>query len=191
MRAAVFLERDGVLNHARVERLLQASPRTLDEFKIKEEAIEPLRALKEAGFLLLATTNQPGLSRGYQSRRELDLMHNILQRRFALDDMQICPHDEMDRCPCRKPKPGLLTEAAFKWKLDLDRCFVISEKWQDAEAAHNAGCTSLLIKSPWNGSGHRDFILPDLQAVVHKILQIQLGMLASNEGPMAMAQLRT
>ena len=181
MRAAVFLERDGVLNHARIERLLQTSPLTLDEFRINEEAIEPLRALKEAGFLLLATTNQPGLSRGYQSRRELDLMHGMLQKRFALDDIQVCPHDEMDRCPCRKPKPGLLTEAAFKWKLDLDRCFVISEKWQDAEAAHNAGCTSLLIKSPWNGSGHRDFILPNLRAVAHKILQIQLGALVCSE----------
>lgn len=181
MRAAVFFERDGVLNQARVERVSQVSPLTLDEFKVNEEAIEPLRALKQAGFLLLATTNQPGLSRGYQSRRELDIMHGILQKQFNLDDILLCPHDEMDRCPCRKPKPGLLTEAAFKWKLDLDRSFVVSHKWQDAEAAHNAGCTSLLIKSAWNGSGHRDFILPNLQAVVHKILQIQLGLLFSTE----------
>lgn len=175
MRTAVFLERDGVLNRVRMERQNQRTPLTLDEFVVVDDALEPVRALKAAGFLLLATTNQPGLSRGYQSRRELDLMHAILLKRFALDEILICAHDEMDRCPCRKPKPGLLMEAAFKWHLDLDRCFVISDKWQDAEAAHNAGCTSLLIQSPWNGSGHRDFIVPSLDAAVRKILHIQLA----------------
>ena len=177
MKAAVFLERDGVLNRVRTERQNQGTPLTLDEFIVVDDALEPIRALKAAGFLLLVTTNQPGLSRGYQSRRELDLMHAVLLKRFALDEILICAHDEMDHCPCRKPKPGLLTEAAFKWHLDLDRCFVISDKWQDAEAAHNAGCTSLLIQSPWNGSGHRDFIMPNLCAAVQKILQIQLAQL--------------
>ncbi|MFO1501240.1 MAG: HAD hydrolase-like protein [Verrucomicrobiota bacterium] len=99
-------------------------------------------------------------------------MHSILRKRLPLDDILICAHDEMDRCPCRKPKSGLLVEAVFKWHLDVDRCFVVSDKWQDAQAAHNAGCTSLLIQSPWIGSGHRDFTLPDLQAVVKKILQL-------------------
>jgi hypothetical protein len=64
-------------------------------------------------------------------------------------------------------------EAAFKWHLDLDRSFVISDKWQDAEAARTAGCTSLLIQSPWVGSVHRDFLLPDLNAVVEKILYLR------------------
>jgi D-glycero-D-manno-heptose 1,7-bisphosphate phosphatase len=155
-----------------VERQNQITPLTIDEFALNEEAIEPLRSLKRAGMLLLATTNQPGLPRGYQSRRELDLMHAIVRKRFPLDDLLMCPHDELDRCPCRKPKPGLFVEAAFKWHLDLERCFVLSDKWQDAQAAHNAGCASLLIQSPWNGSGHRDYIFANLQAAVDKILQI-------------------
>ncbi len=104
-------------------------------------------------------------------------MHDLLRKRLQVDDILVCPHDEMDDCPCRKPKPGLLQEAAFKWHLDLDRCFVVSDKWQDAEAARNAGCTSLLIRSPLNGAVHRDFTLPNLPAVVHKILQLQLGAL--------------
>jgi D-glycero-D-manno-heptose 1,7-bisphosphate phosphatase len=137
-------------------------------------AAAPLLAkLKMAGLLLIATTNQPGLSRGYQNRRELDRMHDLLRKTFALDDILVCPHDETDRCPCRKPKPGLLVEAAFKWHLDLDRSFVISDKWQDAEAARTAGCTSLLIDSPWLGKVHRDFVLPDLAAVVEKILRLK------------------
>ena len=100
-------------------------------------------------------------------------MHALLRAALPLDDILVCPHDETDRCPCRKPKPGLLTEAAFKWKLNLDRCFVISDKWHDAEAARTAGCTSLLMPSPWVGTVHRDFLLPSLEAVVDKILVLK------------------
>jgi histidinol phosphatase-like enzyme len=67
----------------------------------------------------------------------------------------------------------LLVEAAFKWHLDLDRSFVISDKWQDAEAARTAGCTSLLINSPFVGKAHKDFVLPDIGAVVEKILRLK------------------
>jgi D-glycero-D-manno-heptose 1,7-bisphosphate phosphatase len=173
MKSAVFIERDGVLNKARVERQQQLSPLTLDEFRVQKDAALLLLRLKTAGFVLIATTNQPGLSRGYQSRRELDLMHALLRRQLPLDDILVCPHDETDHCPCRKPAPGLIVEAVFKWHLDLDRSFVISDKWQDAEAARSAGCTSLLIQSPWLKFVRHDLILPDLAAVVGKILHLQ------------------
>jgi D-glycero-D-manno-heptose 1,7-bisphosphate phosphatase len=173
MKQAVFIERDGVLNDARVEKQQQVTPLTLEDFQLREEAVPLLKQLKAAGLLLIVTTNQPGLSRGYQSRRELDRMHERLRKAFLLDDILVCPHDETDRCPCRKPKPGLLAEAAFKWKLNLDHSFVISDKWQDAEAARLSGCTSLLLQSPWVGKVHRDFLLPDLAAVVEKILQLR------------------
>ena len=172
MKQAVFIERDGVLNRVRIERQYQVSPLTLDDFKIHEGAVPLLKKLKAAGLILFATTNQPGLSRGYQSRRELDRMHELLRKTFSLDDILVCPHDETDRCPCRKPKPGLIIEAGFKWHLDLDHSFVVSDKWQDAEAARFASCTSLLVKSPWIGSVHHDFLLPNFSAITEKILQL-------------------
>jgi D-glycero-D-manno-heptose 1,7-bisphosphate phosphatase len=171
MRPAVFIERDGILNLAQVERSHQITPLTVGEFRINNDALELLCGLKAAGLVLIATTNQPGLSRGYQSRWELDRMHGILKQRFPLDAILVCPHDENDNCPCRKPKPGLLLEAAFRWQLDLDRSFVISDKWQDAETARVAGCTSLLLRSPWIGRGHHDFILDSLRGMVDKIAQ--------------------
>jgi D-glycero-D-manno-heptose 1,7-bisphosphate phosphatase len=173
MKHAVFIERDGVLNAAKVEKLQQVSPLTLEDFRLNEEAVPLLKKLKSAGFVLIVTTNQPGLSRGYQNRRELDRMHDRLRKVFPLDDILVCPHDEHDRCPCRKPKPGLLVEAGFKWHLDLDHSFVISDKWQDAEAARIAGSTSLLMQSPWVGKVHRDFLLPDFEAAVGKILELK------------------
>jgi D-glycero-D-manno-heptose 1,7-bisphosphate phosphatase len=144
----------------------------MEEFHLNIGALAPLRQLKLAGFLLIATTNQPGLSRGYQNRRELDQMHGLLQRTFALDDLLVCPHDEMDRCPCRKPKPGLLTEAAFRWHLDLDHSFVISDKWPDAEAARAVGCTSIMLQSPWLGGVHHDLVVPDVSAAAEKVLHL-------------------
>lgn len=166
------MERDGVLNRVRVERQQQVSPAMAGEFHIARTARPLLQQLKAAGFVLIVTTNQPGISRGYLSRRELDQMHDRLRRELPVDDILVCPHDEMDLCPCRKPKPGLLLEASFKWQLDLDRSFVISDKWQDAEAARAAGCTSLLIRSPWLGSVHHDLVTDSFAAAVSKLLQL-------------------
>jgi D-glycero-D-manno-heptose 1,7-bisphosphate phosphatase len=173
MKRAVFIERDGILNEVRPGPKTQIAPLTIEEFKINKAAEPGLGKLKAAGFVLIVTTNQPGLSRGYQSRRELDRMHDIIKRCFPVDDIMVCPHDEADHCPCRKPRPGLLIEAAFKWHLNLDHSFVISDKWQDAEAARTAGCTSLLLKSPWVGTVHHDFVLPDLGAITEKILSLK------------------
>lgn len=173
MKRAVFIERDGVLNEVQLGPKNQIAPLTLEEFKVRKEAEPALSKLKKAGYVLIVTTNQPGLSRGYQSRRELDRMHDIIRRCFPVDDIMVCPHDEADHCPCRKPRPGLLIEAAFKWHLNLDQSYVISDKWHDAEAARTAGCTSLLISSPWVGKVHHDFVLPDIAAVAEKILSLR------------------
>ena len=172
MKSGVFFERDGVLNLVRVEREHPVTPLTFDQFHPNLEAKETLVELKAAGFVVLATTNQPGLSRGYQSRRELDRMHTLLLQTLPLDGILVCPHDETDSCPCHKPKPGLFDEAAFRWHLDLDRSFVVSDKWPDAQAAQLIGATSILLRSPWNGTGHHDFVLTNLRDAAQKILRL-------------------
>lgn len=171
MKAAVFLERDGVLNHVRVAGRNQMPPLRREDFLVREEARDALEQLKAAGYLILVTTNQPNVARGLLPRRELDAMHDHLRRLLPVDGVLLCAHDESDRCSCRKPGAGLFTEAAFRWHLDLDRSFVISDKWQDASAAFVAGCTSVLLKSPWNGSGHHDFLVKDLDEAAQRILQ--------------------
>ena len=173
MKAAVFLERDGVLNEVRVERQQPVSPLTLADFRVNEAAVPLVKKLKAAGLLLIATTNQPGLSRGYQARRDLDRMHEVLRATFALDDILVCPHEAADHCTCCPPKPGLLVEAGFKWRLNLEHCFVISDKWQDAEAARAASCTALLLQSPWNGKVRSGLVLPDFGAAVDKLLRLR------------------
>lgn len=172
MKPAAFIERDGVLNAIGVVGRQQVVPETLDRFQLKTEVAPLLLEMRAAGLLLIVTTNQPGLSGGSLSRRELDRMHQQLRATFPVDDVLVCPHEDSDRCPCRKPRAGLFKEAAFKWGIDLNRSFVISDKWQDAEAARRAGATSLLVQSPWLGDGHHDFVLPDLPTLVDKVLQL-------------------
>ncbi len=185
MKAAVFLERDGILNACEVRAGHQVSPLRLEEFKLLPEVGAELARLKEAGFLLIATTNQPAVSRGDLSRRELDLMHAVMRRKLPVDDVLICPYDDTTH-PCYKPHPGMFLEAAFKWSLDLDRSFVISDKWQDAKAAQIAGCTSVLVESPWIGHDHHDFVVPNLSSAVSKILQLH-ATLFTHELPVAVA----
>ncbi len=172
MKAALIVERDGILNHDCVVGNKPLSPLSLGQLAPRTESIEPLRQIKAAGYLLIATTHQPKLSRGELDRRELDRMHDLLRRIFSLDDFLICPHDAADFCPCRKPKPGLLLEAAFKWHHNLEQSFVLGNKWQDAEAAHNAGCISLLLDSPWIGQGHHDLVLPSVAEAARQIARL-------------------
>jgi D-glycero-D-manno-heptose 1,7-bisphosphate phosphatase len=173
MKVGVFLERDGILNLVRMEGQHPVSPLRAEDFCLNGDACEPLQRLKQAGYLLIATTNQPEISSGRLLRQELERMHDLLRQRFHLEDVLVCHHSADDQCPCRKPKAGLLKEAAFKWHLDLEHSFVVSDKWYDAEAAHNAGCRSIIIRAPWNGAGHHDMIVPSLAAAADKILQLQ------------------
>jgi D-glycero-D-manno-heptose 1,7-bisphosphate phosphatase len=174
MRAAIFLERDGILNMEGSDRNYPTSPTTEEQFRPNLEAVEPLSLLKAAGFLLIVTTNQPAISNGQMTRYELERIHARLRKVFPVDDIFVCPHDAGDFCPCRKPKPGLFTEAAFKHHINLDGSFVVSNKWQDAEAARIIGCMSIMIQSPWVGRGHHDVILPDFQAVADRLLRKSL-----------------
>lgn len=172
MKQAVFLERDGILNEVKVERGHPVSPSEVQDFQMKPEAIRALRQLKDAGFLLIVTTNQPGLSQGTLQRRDLDLMHLLLTRKFPIDEIMVCPHLESDGCSCRKPLPGMLMEARHKHHLDLDHSFTVSDRWQDAEAAHRAGSHSILIRSPWMGTGHHDCIVESFDEAVSRILYL-------------------
>jgi D-glycero-D-manno-heptose 1,7-bisphosphate phosphatase len=170
MKTAVFIERDTLLNLANQKSGQQKSPTALEDFILNESALGALQRLKAAGFVLIATTNQPEISRGTLPRREMDRMHDKLRAAFPLDDIMFCPHDEDDECPCRKPRAGLFHEAAFKHHLLLGQSYVVSHRWQDVEAARRIGSVPVSIDSPWLGRGHHDFVVRDLDAAVDKIL---------------------
>lgn len=141
---AVFLDRDGVLNHAVVRDGKPYPPRNADETRVVDEAIEALALLKGAGFSLIVVTNQPDVARGTQTRAEVDAINAKLREVLPVDEFVVCDHDG-DGCDCRKPKPGGILAAAARRGIDVERSFMIGDRWRDVEAGQRAGCTALFI----------------------------------------------
>jgi D-glycero-D-manno-heptose 1,7-bisphosphate phosphatase len=144
-RRAVFLDRDGVLNRAVVRDGKPYPPQTVAEVEMMPEAPECLARLKAAGFLLLVVTNQPDVARGTQTRETVESINASLAARMPIDGFYVCYHDSADGCHCRKPKPGLLTDAAAEHSIDLAASFMIGDRYRDVEAAQAAGCISVWI----------------------------------------------
>lgn len=145
MRRAVFLDRDGVIN-ANIERdgrLL--APRSLDQFVIMPGVKEAVTKLREAGFVVIVVTNQPDIATGHITRALLDRMHEKLSTELAVDDIKVCPHVDADKCACRKPKPGLLREAAAERGIDLSASFMVGDRLSDMGAGKAAGCSTVWI----------------------------------------------
>ena len=144
-RRAVFLDRDGVINRARVVKGRPYPPRTLAELEVLPGVAEALQALTDAGFLLIVATNQPDVARGAILRAEVDAINARLMELLPLDDIRVCFHDSADGCGCRKPRPGLLADAARDYAINLAHSFMVGDRWRDIEAGRRAGCTTLFI----------------------------------------------
>jgi D-glycero-D-manno-heptose 1,7-bisphosphate phosphatase len=144
-RPAVFLDRDGVLNEAFIRDGVPTPPRSVAEFRLLPGVVDACTDLKRAGFALVVVTNQPDIARGTQTQAEVDLMHEQLRSLVPVDDVCVCPHDDVDACACRKPQPGMLLAAAERLGLDLARSACVGDRWRDVEAARRAGVTAIYV----------------------------------------------
>ena len=143
---AIFLDRDGVINRAFIRDGRSYSPASLDDFAILPGVPEALTALHHANFRLIIVTNQPDVGNGLQPLEVVEAMHRQLRRALPLDQIKVCYHTDADGCACRKPKPGLLLDAAREWQLDLSQCVMIGDRWRDIEAGKAAGCKTILVR---------------------------------------------
>jgi D-glycero-D-manno-heptose 1,7-bisphosphate phosphatase len=160
-RRAVFLDRDGVLNAAVVRDGRPYPPASLAEMTLLPGVEDACARLKKSGFLLIVVTNQPDIARGKAAIDEIEAINAALQARLGLDEICVCPHDDADNCACRKPKPGLLLDAAKRWKIDLAKSFMIGDRWRDVEAGRAAGCRTVFVDY---GYAERRPDAPDLVA---------------------------
>ncbi len=145
VKRAVFLDRDGVLNRAIVREGKPYPPASPGEVEIDAGVPAALARLKAAGFLLLVITNQPDVARGTETRENVEAIHARLRETLVVDEFLVCFHDDGDGCACRKPKPGLLLEAAARYNIDLPSAFVVGDRWRDIDAGHAAGCRTVWI----------------------------------------------
>ncbi|HZO94991.1 MAG TPA: transaldolase [Candidatus Baltobacteraceae bacterium] len=144
LKRAVFLDRDGVVNDA-VVRDGRPHPPTPEQLRIAADAPEALKALHDGGFELIVVTSQPDVARGTASLDALHAIERRLRDALPLDAFYVCPHDDADRCACRKPLPGLIETAACERGIDLGGSFLIGDRWRDVAAAQAAGVTSIFL----------------------------------------------
>jgi D-glycero-D-manno-heptose 1,7-bisphosphate phosphatase len=151
MRAAVFLDRDGILNRLVVRDGCAVSPRSFSQFEVLPGVAGALERLKRLGFLAIGVTNQPDIARGFLKPEDLERMHEYLRTTLPLDAIYTCPHVDGDGCACRKPKPGLLLRGAAEWQIRLEDSWVVGDSWKDLEAGRAARCNTCLVRTSATG----------------------------------------
>ncbi len=145
MKKAVFLDRDGVLNRSIVIDGMPTSPQSLGETTLYEDVEDACRRLRGAGYMLICVTNQPDIARGKQSLESIAEINTLIDSALRLDDIRVCPHDDGDACLCRKPKPGLITDACRDHCIDLSISFMVGDRWRDIDAGRAAGCATVFL----------------------------------------------
>ncbi len=170
MNRAVFLDRDGVINEVIVREGLPASPRSLEEFTLFQDLSAPLQRLADAGFLLFVVSNQPDVARGLLNAETLGRMGDRIRATLPIDGVYVCPHDDGDRCECRKPKPGLIHTIAQQQHITLAASYFIGDTWKDVEAGRSAGCRTILLRRPYNDGTDADHVVSNMVEATEMVL---------------------
>ena len=142
---AVFLDRDGVLVIPEFRDGRSFAPVTLEDYRFYPDAPEALSRLKAAGFRLIVVTNQPDVGKGLMPQLVADEMHERLRKALPVDLIKACFHTQLANCACRKPKPGMLLDAARELGIDLEKSYMVGDRASDVEAGKAAGCRTVFI----------------------------------------------
>ncbi len=170
----VFFDRDGIVNRSPgpgyVERW--------EDFHLLPEFPAVLATVTRLGYAAVIVTNQRGVALGNMTLETVQEIHrrlrDVLRTRHGLEilDVLCCPHDR-DECDCRKPKPGMLLEAARRHSLDLARSWMIGDSAKDVEAGRAAGCRTILVgdaEPPAPPPDHRFANMSALASGIAKLL---------------------
>lgn len=147
LKKAVFLDRDGVINHEVGDYIMR-----FEDFKILPHVASGLKALQDAGFLLIVITNQGGIAKGLYSHEVFQQMHDYLDTALAKDGVAItevyyCPHHpDYGKCLCRKPGSLLVEKAIAKYQVDASQSWFIGDKQRDMDSGSAAGVKGILIE---------------------------------------------
>lgn len=147
---AIFLDRDGTLNK------YCGFITKIEQIELLDGVAEAIRKINKSGYLAIVISNQPVIARGECSLDDLKQIHNKLETELGnqgayLDAIYFCPHHpdrgfEGERleykieCECRKPKPGMLLQAAKKYNIELTDSYMVGDSFRDIEAGLAAGC---------------------------------------------------
>jgi D-glycero-D-manno-heptose 1,7-bisphosphate phosphatase len=159
MHPAIFLDRDGVIIDN-----VASYVRTWEDVSILPGALSALARLRDSGFKVVIVTNQSAVGRGIISievARSINdrLLQIIHQAGGQIDGVFMCVHAPQQGCDCRKPRPGLIMQAASELSLDLSRSFLIGDALSDIQSGQNAGIpVNIMVRT---GRGEQQSHLPD------------------------------
>jgi D-glycero-D-manno-heptose 1,7-bisphosphate phosphatase len=153
LKPAVFLDRDGTI----IEDV--GYLRRLEDIEVFPWTVDAIRALNDAGFLVIVVTNQSGIARGYLTEPQLETVHAEIDRTLTAGGARIaayyyCPHHPdgtvppyATACDCRKPASGLVERATRDLGVDLSRSFVVGDTWLDVGLARATGARAVLVRT--------------------------------------------
>ena len=149
MNKAVFLDRDGVLNECEEGKYVNC----IAELNVFNYAGRAVKLLNDLNYKVLIVSNQSGIASGHIS---VEALSDINQKLCScikndgghIDGIYICPHDKYkNECNCRKPKPGLILQAAKEWDIDLSKSWMVGDMVSDINAGISAGVKTILVLS--------------------------------------------
>lgn len=176
----VFVDRDGVINKYPGDKLYVTS---LRRFRFLPNAKKAVALLTSKGFKIFVASNQAGVGKGAYSRKTLDqitarMLVDIERAGGRIDKVYYCTHRKEAHCACRKPKPGLIRQAAREFKLNLNNAYFIGDTMRDIFTAHSAGCKSILVltgkeklKKQKDWEAKPEFVFKDLLAAAKFIIK--------------------
>lgn len=153
MNKAVFLDRDGTIN---IEKHYLYK---VEDFEFLPGVVDALKDLQQAGYLLIITTNQSGIARGYYTEQDFQRLNEwmvttLKQQGVIITDVYYCPHlpdaqVEAYRkdCNCRKPKLGMYEQAIIDHDIDLSQSYAIGDKIRDCAICESTACEGYLIEN--------------------------------------------
>jgi D-glycero-D-manno-heptose 1,7-bisphosphate phosphatase len=145
--SAVFLDRDGVINRDRSDYV-----KSWDEFEFLPGVLEAFRLLAPSPHRVVVVSNQSAVGRGLVSRSTVDKIHASMTEAIRrsggrIDAVYYCPHRPDENCLCRKPRPGLLLQAAGELGIDLSASWLIGDDLRDLESAEAVGIRPILVRT--------------------------------------------
>ncbi|MEM7348157.1 MAG: HAD family hydrolase [Chloroflexota bacterium] len=150
-KPAIFLDRDGVMIENR-----DSYVRSWDDVEIFDEAIETLVQMRNLPYVIVIVTNQSAVGREIISLEQANFINNklvsiIREKGGRIDGVYICPHSPIDNCDCRKPKPGMLLQAAQDLHINLAESIMIGDALTDLEAGIQSGVKDTILLETGRG----------------------------------------
>jgi D-glycero-D-manno-heptose 1,7-bisphosphate phosphatase len=122
----------------------------MEDLQISSEARDVVNRIQQRGFLTVIVTNQPDVARGQMTLDDALEISDRVRSATGADAAYLCAHDSGDACSCRKPKPGMLLQAAREHSIDLVGSWLIGDRWVDVAAAKAAGVRSVLLEREYS-----------------------------------------